>query len=139
MDHEGCDHTEEEHQEQMLSVMKEITNGNFAPLVPQASNEGLIEVLQAAAVEIFIRAESMDDARSVWENIDKLVRDTFRGDTAELSRHPEEFKKVMEVRDMFQQRVESTQFVEEATDELNQIIDQHGVLDDDPPSTGFYL
>ncbi len=137
-EHNDCGHTEEEHAAQLQNIVKEVSRGNFAPLMPQASHEGLMETLQAGAIEIFIRAESLNEARAIWDNLDGLVRDTFRGDNAEDSKHPEEFTHVMEARDQYQARIEQTVFEEEALDGLDELFRNNGTLDDDPPA-GFYL
>lgn len=142
-----CGHTPEEHQAMLAAAITSIQSGDISALLPQASNEGVVNALYATITELIIRAETIEDAKAMVDKIVSQANNIFFTDTPEHLVPADQLARqaVMDQRDAFHGRVAAASFEEEAASELNALFEQHGVQqkgdqDEDPPaSTGFYL
>ena len=130
----NCGHTEAEHTAKALLIAQAVSEGDFTPLIAYIDNEALASALQAVVMETFIRSEDDVTARDRWMEFVGLVDATF---FAEESAFPQLHQHVLKERKQFCKAVEQQEFETEASHDIKELTDLHGVTDDDV--AGFYL
>jgi len=142
---DACDHTDEEHESMHKELAERLASGDISAVIPALSNQALNMLLQAAAAELFVRSSDWDAACDNWAQLDNLVRSTLFVKTAEESAFPVEYTMLREANKGYQKLIELDKSQAEAKDELNDILNQHGVQEASRPAQrdedlpGFYL
>lgn len=103
------------------------------PILPP---DVLTTVLHLVAAEGFIRSESQENWEQNWAFIAQSVGEFFDPETTP---DPEQFEKFREAQELFNKKVEEQEFIEQASSELADVIDLHGVVEPEEYRPGNYL
>lgn len=96
-----CDHTKEEHDDQLKRMQDSLQQGDLSPLIATLTNENLLAAFQMATIEVLIRTESHESAKELWEHHSQLVHDTFFVANADDSIAPEWYNEVITARQKY--------------------------------------
>jgi squalene cyclase len=125
-----CGHTDEEHAAQVEEMMKQVMQGNLAPVFQAMPSELLALNLEILIGEIFVRVPDDETFLHVMEGVERGAREIL----VEGRENEELREQLLENRGQYKQMVEEEAFAAEANDEISQLLDTYGVVPEKAPS-----